>query len=120
VSSETDGATGTLTLPASWGLEVIEEWDSIESEFELPQYRQGLARQSRSRRRWKASSSATASSNEEGDLRDFWNDHGQDVPFTWTPPGEAAAITAHFSSDYTRVLRGPGVEGFEIEIEELF
>ena len=120
VSSETDGATGTLTLPASWGLEVIEEWDSIETEFELPQYRQGLARQSRSRRRWKASSSATASSNEEGDLRDFWNDHGQDVPFTWTPPGEAAAITAHFSSDYTRVLRGPGVEGFEIEIEELF
>ena len=120
LGAETDGATGTLTLPAEWGIEETSEWNTAEHEFEYPWYRQGTATQGRARRTWRTKSSALKDAAEEASLVGFWDSHGMDVPFTWTPPGDASSITAHFVTDLTRTLQNPGVRGFEVEIEELF
>ena len=120
LAGETDGATGTLTLPGDWPVEEVSVFATLRHRYESDHVRTS-PRWPRARRTWRVQSQAITEADRDA-LLTFWHAHdGCAVPFSWTPPGEASAITAHFFDDSLgTALRAPGVHRFDVLIEELF
>lgn len=118
VGAETDGSTGTLTVPIDWDVEVTRSGARLQHELEHGYVYRGVVRNFR-RRVWTVRSSA-ATETEVDTLTAFFESHrGPEVPFGWVTP-EGDTVTVHFREDFLATrLRAPGVYDFEFSLEEL-
>lgn len=119
VSTECDGVTGTLTLPADWPVREIHERYVVVHPFESG-HRYRNARALGKRRIWEIEADAQAVA-ETDTLRAFFDSHdGTEIPFTWTTPQpRAEVVTVRFQDDTLKdELRAPTVGGFSFRLEE--
>jgi len=118
VSAQSDGATGTLSVPADWPVTEEVEWGQIEHRFETDRsYKAVLGGEARYT--WEIVARAQDVA-EMATLRAFFNSHrGTEIPFTWTPPGKSA-ITVHFAEpSLFSGLAGPGVATYKFVLEKV-
>jgi phage-related protein len=119
VLSETAAATGTLTVPIDWDIELVRGQEARAMQFEGGYVYTNVAR-SLQRRRWSVRQAAALES-EVTELRAFWDSHrGSEIPFSWTPPNASATVYVHFVGDtLTDREKAPGVYDFGFDLEEL-
>lgn len=119
VARETDGATGTLTLPLFWPYDLRIIAPSIDIPFDS-QHRYTGAASTRQRRVWTINA-GPIDSGMVSYLRGFAEDHGYSaIPFTFSPPEGGAACIARFYGEglRTRLVRGAVTE-YDVLIVEM-
>ena len=119
VSSETDGATGTLDFPYDWGVEVIPTWRQTRTRYESEHVAASLLA-TRKRRMWRVSADACTDS-ERTTMLAFWDAHGgMDLPFSWVEPNGTTVTARFWTEDLGAVLRDVGVTSFKFDLLEMF
>lgn len=100
IALETDGATGTLTLPYSIGVQEDVVTQNVVHEFDSDHKWRGTVGGLAFRRVWSLDLKG-CTPDELAAFEAFFDDHKScEVPFTWTPPGaDEPAITARFWLD---------------------
>lgn len=119
VSTETQGATGTLTVPMEWTATRIVESYRREHRFESGHIYRNL-RAPAEREIWEVSGEVFSSSEIDA-LRTFFDAHrGPEIPFFWTPPAPwDNQITARFMDEVLADRRiGSTVLGVSFRLEK--
>lgn len=119
VSTEKQGATGTLSLPADWSVQELVHAFTIEHEFETGHVWRGLEAPG-VRRVWEIAARAERTTDVQS-LRDFFDAHrGVEIPFSWTTPRPMLeTVTVTFEDDALRdVLVNPTVGAFSFRLTE--
>lgn len=118
VGAESDGATGTLTIPADWPVrEVVERYVRVHRFESGHSYRN--ARALDGRQVWEIEAAAQDVDDLDA-LRAFYDSHkGVEIPFTWTtPPPRSETVTARFMDDSLEdALRAPTVGRYRFRLE---
>jgi len=117
VSTETDGATGTLTLPRGWSISITKRARRARHVFASRHV--GRVAMDTSRRRTWTVHASPCSQLERADLATFYDSHkGVEVPFNWTTPDGEAVIAAFVDPRLAVTLRAPIVRELEFDLEE--
>lgn len=120
ISGETDGVTGTLTVPVSFRVDQERRDPSVLHRY-CSGHAQGVALQTRARRKWTGVRSDAATATEDADLLAFYNAHsGVAIPFYWqTDDGDTAIV--HFTNeDLAQRMAKLNTYAFLFQLEELF
>lgn len=118
VSGETDGVTGTLTIPVSFRVEQNLSDPGVVHRY-ATEHAQSFAGVSRGRRRWKAVNDGAVSADATG-LASFYDAHGTEVPFYWQTDDGDTAIVVFRNPKLTDRIRDGIVFAYEFELEERF
>lgn len=101
--AEDDNASGTFSVPYSWGFVEDAEWRVIDHSLDRD-YRYSAPLQERPRRRWSIGND-TATAAEVSTLEAFWaSQKGAEVPFNWTTL-DGESVTVRFAMDSLSVER---------------